>query len=319
MNSVSILIPVYNVAKYLHKCLDSIINQTYTNIQVVIVDDGSTDHSYEICKDYSSKYPFIELYHQPNTGVASARNLLLNKIKSEYVIFVDSDDWIEHTMIEDLMYYINMYDLDIITCGCIVERDKSSYPIECKIQIPEINTRHQIIKKFLLHNEINGSLCNKLVKTELLRNLNIDTTISYGEDALLMWQILQRVDRVGTIQTPYYHYRMNETSISHQKFGLKKISGHKVWERICLDTHRLWPQYIDIAETTYAIMDMWLLYYAAMSNYRFDSNIRQYQRHIRLRIFNIIRAQQIKANKKVFALGMALSYRLGGYLIRKHK
>lgn len=319
MELVSILIPVYNVEKYLCKCLDSIVKQTYNNIQVIIIDDGSTDNSYEICQKYASEYSFIELYHQKNKGVATARNALLNKVKGDYVIFVDSDDWIEHSMINDLVHYIKAYNLDIIICGNTIERNNVSTPVNCKSQSPHIDTRTECIKKFLLHDEINGSLCNKLVKSSLLHDLTIDTTISYGEDALLMWQILQRVNLVGTIKTPYYHYRMNEASISHQKFDRKKISGHKVWEIICNDTHNLWPKYIDIAEATYAIMDMWLLYYAAMSNYRLDSNIRQYQRHIRRRMFNIIRAKHIKTNKKIFALGMAISYRLGGYLIRKHK
>ena len=87
---VSVLIPVYNVAQYLPKCLDSIVNQTYQQLQVVVVDDGSSDKSLFIAKDYAAKYPFVEVYHQENAGVAAARNNLLSHVKGDYILFVDS-------------------------------------------------------------------------------------------------------------------------------------------------------------------------------------------------------------------------------------
>ncbi len=311
---VDVLIPVYNAEPYLKQCLDSIVSQDYDNIRVILINDGSKDNSWNICQEYDSKYSFIEAYTQDNAGVAETRNRLLNRITGEYFLFVDADDWIEPNMVSYLVDTVNRNNIDIAVCTTYKDNNNSSQSLGLKIWY-----KWTTIEKFLYHIEINGSLWNKLIKSSLIEQTRFDPEISYGEDALFLWHILQRIEKIGITDAQLYHYRMNEASISHQKFGLKKISGHKVWEKICLDTHRLWPQYIDIAETTYAIMDMWLLYYAAMSNYRFDSNIRQYQRHIRLRIFNIIRAQQIKANKKVFALGMALSYRLGGYLIRKHK
>lgn len=314
--TVSILVPVYNAAPFLHRCLDSIVNQTYTDLQVVIVNDGSTDNSRDICKEYADRYAFIEAYHQENAGVSAARNALLNRIRGEYTIFVDSDDWIETDMIEGLMRYITEYDLDIAICGSIRESHDSATTVDTTYRTPLIEDREQIIRKFIFHNELNGSLWNKLVKTSLLHNLRFPTDIWYGEDALIMWQVFQRADRIGTVDTPYYHYRMNADSISHQLFGPKKISGHKVWETIYADTRRDWPQYEDIARTALAISDMWLLFYAAVDNYPFDKHLRAYQRMVRKELPGIIRAPHLKTNKKLFALGMALSYRFGSFMIK---
>lgn len=315
---VSILVPVYNVEKYLSYCLDSIVNQTYRDMQVVIVDDGSTDGSWAICQEYAGRFSFVEAYHQENSGVAAARNALLDKASGEYTIFVDSDDWIESNMIEDLMHYITEYDLDIAICEAVSEHGGSATPVDTALCLPLIEERESVIKKFLLHKELNGSLCNKLVKTSLLHNLRFAKDIWYGEDALMMWQILQRVGRVGTVPTQYYHYRMNDASISHQIFGPKKMSGHQVWDIINRDTHRLWPQFTDISEATFAIMDMWLLYYAAIDKYPLDESIRQYQHNVRKHIVNILRTKNIKVNKKLFAIVMAFSYRFGGVFIRMY-
>ena len=314
---VSILVPVYNSEKYLRQCLGSIVNQTYKDLQVVIVDDGSIDNSLSICREYADKYEFIEVYHQGNAGVASARNALLDKARGDYTIFIDSDDWIELDMIEGLLHYIAEYDLDIVICGSVSEYNDSATAVDTSYCSPLIDNREEAVKKFILHKELNGSLWNKLVKTSLFHNLRFAKDIWYGEDALMMWQVLQRVNRIGSMPTPYYHYRMNDASISHQTFGPQKMSGHQVWATIYADTCRDWPEYKRVARAAFAISDMWLLFYAALDKYPFDKNISHFQRHVRENIIDILRAQHIKVNKKVFALGMALSYRLGCSLIRK--
>lgn len=155
---VSILVPVYNSEKYLRQCLDSIVNQTYKDLQVVIVDDGSIDNSLSICREYADKYEFIEVYHQGNAGVASARNALLDKARGDYTIFIDSDDWIELDMIAGLLHYIAEYDLDIAICGSVSEYNDSATAVDTSYCSPLIDNREEAVKKFILHKELNGSL-----------------------------------------------------------------------------------------------------------------------------------------------------------------
>ena len=134
---VSILVPVYNVEAYLPQCLDSLVGQTYPHLQIVLIDDGSTDGSWRVMQEYASRDERIEIYHQENQGVGATRNHLLEKIKGDYVLFVDSDDWVEENHIEtllpidgeDLVFLAVLTDKsDVIsvgiTCetGCIVDK-----------------------------------------------------------------------------------------------------------------------------------------------------------------------------------------------------
>ena len=114
---VSILSPCYNVEKYISQCLDSIIQQTYKNLQIILVDDGSTDNTLAILNQYASLDSRIEVHHQENKGVATARNELLSKVKGDYVLFVDSDDWIELDMVEFLIAKVTEENAEVAVCA----------------------------------------------------------------------------------------------------------------------------------------------------------------------------------------------------------
>ena len=117
--TVSILIPCYNVKVFFPKCIDSIINQTYRNLQIVLIDDGSEDNTWIVMQAYAAKDDRIEIYHQENQGVASTRNNLLDKVKGDYVLFVDSDDWCELDMVDFLINKAIANDADIVTCSVV--------------------------------------------------------------------------------------------------------------------------------------------------------------------------------------------------------
>lgn len=309
---VSILVPAYNVAQYLHKCLDSIVNQTYQQLQVVVVDDGSSDNSLSIVKDYAAKYPFVEVYHQENAGVAAARNNLLSHVKGDYILFVDSDDWLELDMIEFLISKIEKYKVDVVTCGMVVNDTavRKEYKQECWNQ-------EVAIQKFLFHKELSGSLCNKLVKKSLLHNIVFHCGISYGEDALFCWQFFQNINSLLYTDRQLYHYRMNQTSISHQSWSpQKKGTDHGVWEAISSDTEKWWPQYLTIAKARFAIQDMWALYYASLSDYKYDKHIQLRQKNIRENLKNIRRSHLLGMKKYIFTWIISRWYQIGGRFIR---
>lgn len=307
MPFVSVLIPIYNVEQYLPKCLDSIVNQTYQHLQVVLVDDGSTDNSLRIAQDYAMKYPFIEVYHQENAGVAAARNNLLSHIKGDYVLFVDSDDWLELDMIEFLIGKAEESRVEVVICGMVVNDTmvKSEYKQEYWGQ-------EEAISKFLIHNELSGSLWNKLVKTSLLHNVVFHCGICYGEDALFCWQFFQNITSLLYTDRQLYHYRMNEVSISHQVWDpMKKGTGHIVWKIIVSDTEKCWPQYLTIAKARFAIEDMWALYFASLGDYKYDEHIRVRQMNIRENLKNIKDSHLLGFGKYLFALGICRWYSLG--------
>ena len=309
---ISLLIPCYNVEQYLPQCIESIINQTYNNLQIVMIDDGSSDGTWNVLLNYAGKDSRIEVYRQENQGVASTRNNLLDEVKGEYVLFVDSDDWIEPDMVEFLVEKSLTHRADIVVCGMV-----KNNAIPCGEYTEELMDQETTIKKFLFHKELSGSLCNKLVKTSLLQGIRFDARISYGEDALFCWHVLQRVKTVVQTDRQLYHYRMNANSLSHLNWTPeKKGSGHLVWERIADDTKQFWPQYFDISETNFAISDMWQLYYAIISQYPFDKHIAELQKHVRENILLILRSNLINFKKKVFVIVVSFNYKLCRFLAR---
>lgn len=301
---VTILIPVYNTSKYLRQCLDSITAQTYQNLQVVLVDDGSTDDSLSICEEYAGKYSYIEVHHQVNAGVAAARNKLLSYIAGDYVLFVDSDDWIEPQTVEYLVAEARYSQVDIVTCSAII----NDGPITVKEIQKEEWSQERTVLEFLRHVIFNGSLCNKLIKAERIKGIQFAKEISYGEDALFIWQVLQSVEKVLITNRQLYHYRMNDTSISHQTFGPKMMTGYIVWEHINQDTDLLWPQYHDIARARWGLESMLLLYLAIKSNYKYNKQIKAIQQNILKQLPYIRKSKLVGLKKLIFTEVIARNY-----------
>lgn len=313
---VSVLVPVYNVERYVTQCVDSIINQTYRELQIVLFDDGSTDHSLDICHHYASQDNRIEVYHQENQGVATTRNNLLGIIKGDFVLFVDSDDWIELETIGSAVELAREHEADIVTFNNVIndrhcKKDSSNVVIW---------TQEECVHQFLRHISFNGSLWNKLIRTSVLLNERFHDHISYGEDALFCWHILQHVKKVVITPNQYYHYRMNDVSLSHQNWTPeKKGTGSIAWKTIVDEASSWWPQYLDVAKARYAIEDMWGLYYASLSNYSYDEHISKRQHNVRNNLQLIRKSGLVSFNKIITCYALAYCYPLGRFLkyIRK--
>lgn len=308
---VSILIPCYNVAVYLPQCLDSVINQTHQDLQIVLVDDGSMDNTLAVAQQYAAKDSRIEVYHQENQGVAAARNVLLSKIKGDYFLFVDSDDWIEPGMVEYLLSQAIECRAEMVTCGLLKNDADPSRPFS-----EEIWSQDKTIKEFLRHVDFNGSLWNKLVSVTLLHNEpRFNRSVSYGEDALFCWELLKEVKTVVVTDCPLYYYRMNADSLSHLNWTPeKKGSGSITWRLISEDVSKRYPQYADIANARNAIEDMWGLYYAALANYPYGAEIIKRQKHVRESFRLIKHSGLVSKNKLFFALLISRWYGFGWVL-----
>lgn len=315
-SKVSILIPVYNAEEYLERCLLSIVKQTYKNIQTIIVNDGSTDRSLKICGDFAEEYSNIEIYNQTNSGVAPTRNKLLSKVSGKYFLFVDADDWIEPDMVEILVNIIESDNVDIAVCGNITEWDNQKSEVIKSIDNVEKYSQNEAIELFLYHKRLNGSLWNKLIKTEIANGVEFDASVSYGEDALFIWECLKRVNSIAMIKAQLYHYQVNYNSISHQKFGPKKLSGHKVWEKFVEDTTYDWKEYNGIAKANFAVSDFWLLVFAARDKYPQDKNIHIFRNNLRSQFRSIHRLKLLSPAKLIIAGCFISSYTLTAILLR---
>ena len=272
---VSILITVYYNSEFLSQCLNSVINQTYRNLQICLVNDGSTDNSLDIISNYADKDSRIEYISKENSGVADTRNHLLNMAKGDYVLFVDSDDWIEPDMVEYLINTMVKYNADIVCCETVKEKENKPDLREIEFGLEDI------LKKFLLHKEMNGSLCNKLIKINLLHNERFHCGISYGEDALFCWGVFQKVNKVVMSNKQLYNYRMNDDSISHQTFGPKKLSGHTTWDLICSEADKKYPEISSCGKARWGMESTLLLNSAVKSDYPKDNSIKMLQKTVK--------------------------------------
>lgn len=313
---VSILVPVYNCEPFLDECISSIINQDYPNLQIVLGNDGSTDGSLDILKKYEKTDSRIEIFSRENKGVATTRNDLLDRIKGDYFLFVDADDWIEPNMISYLLTLSKEYNADIAACSLV--RDNAPSKDELKVW-----DQCEAVKKFLFHKELSGSLCNKLICTRLLHKEPDSSTpskrfnpeIYYGEDALFTWGLLQHLNTLAISDKQLYHYRVNANSISHSLYGESKKSSHSVWNIIYNDTKNNWPTYTQIALNSFTIADFWLLYFAAKDKVKIDKDLKSYKSNLKSNLKNLMNSDQISWNKKLFACALSLNYNIAKTLI----
>lgn len=267
---VSILVPVYNAEKYLRQCIDSILAQTYRNLQVVIVDDGSKDNSLSICQNYASKDPRVEVYHQENQGVATTRNQLLKKVKGDYVLFIDADDWMDIEMVSQLVSLSNTSKADMVMCDRVVNDEK---PSEIETKVFELD-RRKAVEDFLYHKYFTGSLWNKLFKSKDLDGIEFHKEVSYGEDALFCWQILKKARTVTVTNKQPYHYRINENSLSKTYNG-HQFSAYYVWEQIVNDVALSFPEYTSLAQAQFCNQMTVILYDAMRHGYKKDQKIKK--------------------------------------------
>jgi glycosyltransferase involved in cell wall biosynthesis len=260
---VSILIPVYNAERYLSECLDSVLAQTHRELQVVAINDGSTDNSATILNDYASRDSRLQVVHRENRGVATTRLELLSLAKGEYIHFVDADDAVQPDMVERMLHICEQYKLDMLICDSIKEMHVTG-TTPCNDAVDIIN-HDAAIREFLEHRRLVGALWSKLIRRAICGNVQCPAEISYGEDAYLCWHMLQHVNRLGFMNAQFYHYRMNDASISHKPLGQSKMSSRILWNYIVEEISALYPQYLTLAKGQRGRNSLMLLFDAAQN------------------------------------------------------
>jgi glycosyltransferase involved in cell wall biosynthesis len=213
MDKISIIVPIYNSEDTLFACLQSIIFQTFNNIEIILIDDGSQDKSLEICKAFQRNDNRIKVYSKANGGLSSARNFGLKYATGDYVGFVDSDDTIMNNMYELLYFNLKKFDTKIATCGrvyTINERKKLQF-VNNKIEI--WNSEFTFVNLFN-YNKIDSSVCNKLFHKSLFSIIQFKEGVT-TEDIIITPQLLLLVDKIVYVGFPLYVYNYRVSSISN--------------------------------------------------------------------------------------------------------
>lgn len=214
---ISVIVPVYNVEKYLYHCIDSILAQTFTDFELLLIDDGSTDSSGKICDEYGEKDSRIRVFHKENGGVSSARNLGLDKANGEWIWFIDSDDYVEQETISSLPSYLQNNDYDCVIFGYFTENEHAktefASPKGLQLSVDYITALKWLYEPQYVPYQ--GYIWNKLFKRTILQNyhLRFDIQIKFNEDRLFCFEYLKSIKAQVIFDTqPFYHYIKNDNS-----------------------------------------------------------------------------------------------------------
>lgn len=214
-NKISIVVPVYNAEKCLKKCIDSIILQTYKNIEIILIDDGSTDNSLNICKQYETKDKRIIVIHKENGGPSETRNLGIEKATGKFITFVDADDYIDTKMYEKLESDIKKYNSDIAVCKIKKVRkwEEKKHKLETKYDTIKMGKEEALNDILEIKSNITDYLYNKLYKTELFKDIRLPNGKIF-EDMDIMYKIIDKTSTITYTNYEGYYYVQHTASIT---------------------------------------------------------------------------------------------------------
>ena len=222
---ITIIVPVYNIEKYLSDCIESLVNQTYKNVEIILVDDGSKDGSVEICDRAALNDSRVKVLHKQNGGLSSARNAGLKAATGDYIMFVDGDDYLSLNAVEFLIDLIKENPVDLIQFDYLETEKEYSQNIDNDIFVPEIiaNTKEMFEKLYAIGGAA-ASACTKFYKRELFKNLSFCEGIIH-EDEYFTTRLLQNVKNVMYIGNKLYYYVMRQNSIVKSGFSPKRFDS----------------------------------------------------------------------------------------------
>lgn len=214
---ISVIIPIYNTEPYLRRCLDSVLSQSYKNLEILLIDDGSKDGSGSICDEYSTQYENVRTFHLENGGVCKARNFALTQITGEWFSFVDSDDWLEKDFFKVL--YENAVENGCTVSGCGYYMD-TEYRLVNKFsnKILVLDSPKACVKNYICPGlSLNGMSCMKIYKSSEYKDARFDTSLKVNEDCVYTYDVLSNCNRACVSTARMYHWFYRDDSACHAK------------------------------------------------------------------------------------------------------
>lgn len=232
-NLISVIVPVYNVAEYIVKCLKTLADQTYENLEVIVVDDGSTDESGEICDAFANDYPDkVYVFHTENHGLSAARNVGLEHARGEYIGFIDSDDWAEPEMFEVLLRNLLDFDADLSSCGLKWDYHDGADAV-MKTEKVETCEKKEYFKHLITDESVYGYACNKLFKRSMIGDMRFNESLMSCEDIDFCVRYFSKCKTGVYTVSELYHYRQRLGSMTGDfNYNPRKLSVVDAYEMI---------------------------------------------------------------------------------------
>ena len=304
MCEVSVIIPVYNVEEYLERCINSVLEQTYTDYEVILINDGSTDNSGLICDRYARQYDSVKVINQENKGLALARKAGIDKAKGNYVIFVDSDDWIHEDMLNRMYQKMKETQSQIVCCKDKIVYENGKQIINAKMSVPQIICKdsHDSAYQMYVTGNLSASACAKMISTSLLLNVSFRNDLAIGEEHDMVSQLISLAQRVCIIPDEYYYYFQRPGSISRSGYNKKYFNSFKNYQSIRNKAREDYPEISSHINSYFANFEMAIIT-AMCRNRNFDKDAISELRHdLRTNIKDILSSSNTKTYMKICAL-----------------
>lgn len=315
---ISIIIPAYNVELYIDQCIKSILQQTYQNIEVIIIDDGSTDQTPQMCDNYSAQDSRVKVYHQENAGQAAARNFALTMAKGEYIIYIDCDDYVSLDYIENLFNYMVKYEADIVQCYAQKFWDDGKKELlKISETTPQVYNASEALKEFCYQRKFYAAPWAKLIRRELMEGLAFPENMGY-EDMAIMYKLIGKVNKIVLLPKILYFYRQHNASTMHNTFSKKKIDRIIIAEDLKRYIEMNFPENSTAVKTRYILANFQLL-----MDLPYNSKYKELRKKIKINIrsvrWDVIMDKQSKRDIRLMSAFSFLGVQFMMFLGRMYK
>ncbi|KAA6467043.1 glycosyltransferase family 2 protein [Bacillus thuringiensis] len=308
MNLISVIVPVYNIEKYLPKCLNSLLQQSYNNLEIILVDDGSSDNSAHICEEYAGKDNRIYVIHKKNGGVSSARNEGLKRATGDFIVFIDGDDIIEANAFDLMLQNIIEYQSDICVCDSYFS-DGIVYSNGTILQENNVLTKEEVLEMHLKFSFI-ASLCFCMFKKEVLTDLYLNTHIHAMEDWEYLFRIIDKSNTISICHKTLYHYMLHEGSASKSRINDRKLTALKIAPITEKYVSEKIPGLIDYVSDMETRLVLHLLVVAANADTTEEKHNKLFTEIIRRNFKKSLKSKHLLKRQKMYIIMTAFSARV---------
>ena len=314
MKTISVIVPIYNVEPYLKKCLDSLLKQTYPQLEIILVNDGSPDGCGQICEEYAKKDTRIKVIHKTNGGLSDARNAGLQIATGQYIGFIDSDDYIDEDMYEYLLKGLELSKADIAICGTKIDFEDGNTIVKSNNKKEILNAKEAIIK-LNSFSSFDMAVWNKLYKKEIIQGIEFPVG-KKSEDYYVMYQYFHRANKVVVLEEAKYHYFQRNNSISRGKqVSEDYIEGSRQQKEFIQTTY---PDIAFVGNTAYAFAYMATYNRYIKNQLKMDKQKKkEYKQKVKKYCKDIQNNPYIAKKKKIQAMVFSKSITLYTILFKK--
>lgn len=315
---ISVVVPIYKVEKYLKNCIDSILAQTYKNLEVILVNDGSPDRCGKICDEYANRDIRVIVIHKENGGLSSARNAGLEISKGEYIIFIDSDDWIDKNYIESLHQDLKDNDADIaVPAFCFLYEDGSS-AVDPRIQNKTVFSAEESLECFLFNGYLTPCVASKMWKKSLWEEIRCPEGKLF-EDQYTTYKLLMKANKVIYDPAVNYYYFKRNGSIGHSPFSNRTYDLLKGVEEEYIEITREHPNIKDSISVARTVWELVFVNMMILSKSEEKTVVYEIQKRAKKNIFKVIRTSFLPKLRKFEIIVFALNFKVYRFLYKCYK